>query len=96
MNCGQYSLLISFPSNFHLSAGAEEVVNNTTAQPYEGDNPAGELLDGTIIQSGSNKEIDTTKNTRKNEGIYVIVKVSPVFPKLTFQPLQPIEMWKIL
>ena len=93
MNCGQYSLLISFPSNFHLSAGAEEVtVNNTMAQPYEGDNPAGELLDGTIIQSGSNKEIDTTKNTRKNEGIYVIVKVSPVSPKLTFRPLQPIEM----
>ena len=71
-------------------------VNNTTTQPYEGDNPAGELLDGTIIKSGSNKENDTTKNTRKNEGSYVVVKVSPVSAKLTFRPLQPIEMWKIL
>ena len=59
-------------------------------QPYEGGNPAGEILDGAIIQTGSNKEIDTTKNTRKNESIYVIVNVSPISPKLTYQPLQPI------
>ena len=97
MNCGQYSLLISFPSHFHLLAGSEEVaVNKTMTQPYKGDNPAEELLDGVIIQSGSNKQIDTTKNTRRNEGINVIVKVSPISPKLTFWPLQPIEMWKIL
>ena len=65
-------------------------------QPYECGNPAGEILDNAIIQTGSNKEIDTTTNTRKNEGIYVIVNVSPISPKLTYGLLQPIEMWKIL
>ena len=48
-------------------------------QPYECGNPGGEILDGGIIQTGSNKEIDTTKNKRKNEGIYVIVNISPIF-----------------
>ena len=47
-------------------------------QPYECGNPGGEILDGRIIQTGSNKEIETTKNKRKNEGIYVIVNVSPI------------------
>ena len=40
-------------------------------------NPAGEIL------TGSNEEIDTTKNSRRNEGIYVIVNISPISPKLT-------------
>ena len=67
-----------------------------TMQPYKCGNPAGEIIDDAIIQTGSNKEIDTTKNTRKNEGIYVIINLCPISPKLTYGPLQPIEMWKIL
>ena len=47
-------------------------------QLYECGNNGGEILDGGIIQTSSNKEIDTTKNKRKNEGFYVIVNISPI------------------
>ena len=63
------------PSHFHLLAGSEEVsANNSGTEPCESENPAGQLLQGAM------KKIDTKENTTKNEGIYVLVKVSPIAP----------------